>query len=177
MASDRGNFNSLIPSISSQSIIVGNGATLLITHIRSYVLASNYIRLHLRNILIIPQIIKNLIFIRQFTTDNSWLDPYGFSVKDILTGTVIRLCNSSKPFYRVCHSSHEAHVITWSPDICHQSLGHPGPYTMSRLHQLHHIPSNKPGASLCHACQLGKYIRSPFCPSWSYAPPPFERIY
>jgi hypothetical protein len=71
MESDRGNFSSLVPSISSQSITVGNGATLPITHIGSYVLTSNYIPIHLRNILIIPQIIKNLIFILQFTTDNS----------------------------------------------------------------------------------------------------------
>ena len=94
MASDHGNFDSLTPSTSHQSVTVGNGATIPITHIGSFSLTSTSIPLHLHNILIVPQIIKNLISVHQFTTDNSCsveFDPYGFSVKDLLTGTVIIL--------------------------------------------------------------------------------------
>jgi hypothetical protein len=42
--------------------------------------------LHLCNILVTPRIIKNLISIRQFTTDNNCsvdFDPFGFSVRDL----------------------------------------------------------------------------------------------
>ena len=179
MASDHGNFDSLIPS-ASQSVTVGNGATLPITHIGSYSLTSTSIPLYLRKILIVPQIIKNLVSVRQFTTDNSCsveFDPYGFSVKDLLTGIVILRCNSSGPLYPVCQASHEAHVTTSPSDIWHRRLGHPGSHTMSRLHQLQHIPYNKADSTLCHACQLGCHVRLPFSASTSRTTRPFELVH
>jgi hypothetical protein len=39
--------------------------------------------LHLRDVLVTPRIIKNLVSVRQFTTDNNCsvdFDPFGFSV-------------------------------------------------------------------------------------------------
>jgi hypothetical protein len=46
--------------------------------------------LHLNNVLVSPQLIKNLISVRQFTIDNNCsveVDPSGCSTKDPLTGT------------------------------------------------------------------------------------------
>ena len=48
--------------------------------------------LHLRNILIAPQIVKNLISVRALTRDNSVsvkFDPWGFSIKDLRTRMAI----------------------------------------------------------------------------------------
>jgi histone deacetylase 1/2 len=100
-------------------------------------------------------------------------------VKDLLTGTVILRCNSSGPLYPICQPSHEAQVATSSTsfDVWHRRLGHPGSHIMTRLHQLHHIPSNKASSSLCNACQLGKHIRSPFFPSQTFTSRPFECIH
>jgi hypothetical protein len=44
--------------------------------------------LHLRDVLVTPRIIKNLVSVRQFTTDNNCsvdFDPFGFSVRDLLS--------------------------------------------------------------------------------------------
>jgi hypothetical protein len=69
MASDHGILSSLCPS-SSHKIIVGNGASLHVTHISSYTLSFHPKHIYLQNILVIPHIIKNLISICQFTIDN-----------------------------------------------------------------------------------------------------------
>jgi hypothetical protein len=60
MASDHGILSSLRPS-SSHKIIVGNGASLPVTHIGSYTLPFHPKNIYLRNILVVPHIIKNLI--------------------------------------------------------------------------------------------------------------------
>jgi hypothetical protein len=42
--------------------------------------------LHLRDVIITPRIIKNLVSVRHFTTDNNCsinFDPFGFSVRDL----------------------------------------------------------------------------------------------
>lgn len=47
-----------------------------------------YRSLSLKNVLITPNIIKNIIFLRRFTTNNQCsieFDPFGFFVKDLRT--------------------------------------------------------------------------------------------
>jgi hypothetical protein len=99
MASDLGNFHSLFPS-SSQFVTVGNGATLPVTHVGSQTLNTLTKPLYLHNILLVPQIIKNLISVRQFCIDNHCtieFDRFGFSVKALPSGIVILRCNSPGP--------------------------------------------------------------------------------
>ena len=120
-----------------------------------------------------------LPILRQFTIDNYCtiqFDPYGFSVKDLLTGTVIIRCNSSGPLYPLCQAlQHAALNVTHHPDLWHRRLGHPENHTMKRL--LKNTSVNKTGPSLCHACQLGKHIRLPFYPSHSSTSRPFEHLH
>jgi hypothetical protein len=78
MASDYGNFDSVTPSPPSQFITVGNCSTIPITHIGSYALTSTSIPLHLRNILIVPQLSKiqslfaNLLLITPILSNFLW---------------------------------------------------------------------------------------------------------
>jgi hypothetical protein len=58
--------------------------------------------LHLRNVLVTPRIIKNLISIHQFTTDNNCsvdFDPFGFSVRDLFSRHELLRCNSTRELY------------------------------------------------------------------------------
>ena len=101
MASDAGILStSTIPSSHSpSSIIVGNGNLLPVVSTGSTVLPHN---LHLNKVLVSPNLIKNLISVRQFTIDNNCtveFDPFGCSVKDLPTRNEIVRCNSSGPFY------------------------------------------------------------------------------
>ena len=53
--------------LTSPSIVVGNGSLLPVTAIGSTDLSS----FRLNNVLVSPQLIKNLISVRQFTTNNN----------------------------------------------------------------------------------------------------------
>lgn len=56
---------SIIPSI-----VVGNGATIPVTNTGHSILPSLHRPLYLQNVLVTPNITKNLIFVRKFTRDN-----------------------------------------------------------------------------------------------------------
>jgi hypothetical protein len=92
MTADAGKLSTISSPRSStpSSIIVGNGALLPITAIGSHTFSFPRRNLVLNNVLVSPHIIKNLISIRRFTTNNNCsieFDLFGLSVKDLQTGT------------------------------------------------------------------------------------------
>jgi len=104
MTADAGKISTIsLPNSSTpSSIIVGNGALLPVTAIGSHTFSFLHRNLVLNNVLVSPHIIKNLIFIRRFTTDTNCsieFDPFGLSVKDLQTRNVIAKCNSSGDLY------------------------------------------------------------------------------
>jgi hypothetical protein len=112
------------------AIVVGNGATLPVIGTGYSTLPGPF---HLNNVLVAPDIIKNLLSVRQFTTDNLVsieFDPFGVSVKDLHTRNVLLRSNSSGPLYTLQLPSSSfgpcALVATPSPAIWHRRLGHPG---------------------------------------------------
>ena len=92
MFSNSGNLHSVRPAASSSQIVVGNGALLPITHTGAGTIIGSNSKLQLRNVLLSPSLIKNLLSVRQLTRDNPVsveFDKFGFSIKDIRTGEVI----------------------------------------------------------------------------------------
>ncbi|XP_020159802.1 uncharacterized protein [Aegilops tauschii subsp. strangulata] len=92
--------SSLQPSL-FPSITVGNGSSIPITCTGSTSLSPN---LSLRDVLVAPALIKNLISVRKFTIDNLVsveFDPLGVSVKDHRSKEVIARFNSSDDMYTV----------------------------------------------------------------------------
>jgi hypothetical protein len=75
------------PSSSSPtSIVVGNGSLLSVTSTGHTLFTAQDHSLHLHHVLVSPDIIKNLIFVHQYTTDNQVsveFDPFGLSMKDL----------------------------------------------------------------------------------------------
>jgi hypothetical protein len=163
------------------SIVVCNRSLLPVTS-TGYTLFSTPSRpLHLRHILVSPHIIKNLIYVHQFTIDNQVsveFDLYSLSVKDLHTRDVIVRCNSSGQLYPLLPSSHpppHALLVSATPStLWHRRLGHLGFEVLSRL-----VPScNKLELeTLCHACQLGWHTRLPFSLSHSRASKNFDLIH
>jgi hypothetical protein len=91
MSSDDGNLTSLSPNPPHKHVIVGDGTSLSATHYGhvNFPAPTSCGRLSLRDVLVTPRIINNLIFVHQFTTGNHCsieLDPWDFSVKDLRTG-------------------------------------------------------------------------------------------
>ncbi|XP_021306364.1 proline-rich protein 36, partial [Sorghum bicolor] len=119
------------------SIVVGNGATLPVVGTGYSTLNGPF---HLNNVLIAPDIIKNLLSIRQFTIDNFVsveFDPLGVSVKDLRTRNLLLRCDSSGPLYTLqlptSPSGSCALVATPSSTTWHRRLGHPGKAALQTL--------------------------------------------
>jgi hypothetical protein len=184
MSADAGilSTSSLTTSSTPSSIIVGNGALLPVTAIGSRTFSFPHRDLVLKNVLVSPHIIKNLISIRRFTTDNNCsieFDPFGLSVKDLQTRKVIARCNSSGNLYPFFPPATSATALLAAPtSLWHRRLGHLGREALSKLVSSSVISCNKDDSHhLCHACQLGHHTRLPFSTSTSRATNNFDLIH
>ena len=172
-----------LSKINSPSIVVGNGSHLPVTASGSSFLTSR--PFHINNVLVAPSVIKNLLSVRKFTTDNSVsieFDPYGFLVKDLSSRTPIMRSSSSSGLYPFFGASTDLHSVLLSSDtgdLWHRRLGHPCPSTLSKLSSQFPFPCNKSPASsvVCEACQLGKHTRLPFHNSISFTVSPFDLVH
>jgi hypothetical protein len=124
-------------------------------------------------------LIKDLISVRQFTTDNSCsveFDPFGCSVKDLPTRHKIIRCNNSGPLYPLQLPA--SALLASTPMLWHQRLRHPDQAILSHLAQSSAIYCNKNTSNhLCHACQLGCHVRLPFHTSSSRVTRNFQLIH
>jgi hypothetical protein len=108
----------------------------------------------------------------------------GLSVKDLTTRNVIVRSNSTDPLYTmrlpgsVTPSSGTATALTAvAPATWHRRLSHFGPDALSSLSSSSFINCTSNKHDLCHACQLGKYIRLPFSSSSNRAAKAFDLIH
>jgi hypothetical protein len=188
-----GNISTPRPLNSSNhsSIIVSNGSSLPVTLVGDSVLPKPF---YLNNILLTPDMIQSILYVRHFTTDN-WcsmeFDIFGLSVNDLSTQNMIVRMNSTGPLYTLRlpgsttpsagamaalsatpHALVVVALTTW-----HRRLGHPGPDALSSLSMSSfiHCTSNK--HEFCHICQLGKHTRLPFHSSSHRAEHPFDLIH
>lgn len=79
--STQGNLSSYFNLRKNNSIIVGNGHSVPIHSFGNANLPSSHPPLTLSNVLHAPKLIKNLIYVHKFTTDNHIFvefDPFGF---------------------------------------------------------------------------------------------------
>jgi len=163
------------------SIVVGNGTTLPVVGTGYSTLPGPF---RLNNVLIAPDIIKNLLSVRKFTTDNFVsveFDPLDVSVKDLRTRNTLLRCNSSGPLYTLqlpSSPSDPCALVATPPTAWHRRLGHPGRAALQSLAQSSSIICSKSkDDSICHACQLGRHVRLPFTSSLSRAPKNFDLIH
>ncbi|GJZ81120.1 ribonuclease H-like domain-containing protein [Tanacetum coccineum] len=148
------------------SVAVGEGHSILVTNSGCSILPTPFRPLHLNNILITLNIVKNLIFVCQFVCDNYCtveFDPFGFSVKDFQNHRVLLRCDSTGPLYPVTKPSPIPQVYLTSQYTWYQHLGHPGSEVLRSVISNNSISCNKEKSPvLCHACQLGKHVRLSF---------------
>jgi hypothetical protein len=104
MAAYLGNLSSLSPTSTNSRIVIGNGASLPITHIGSAAFPSISKPLSLNNVLVSPHLLHNLVSIKTLSRDNSVtveFDALGFSIKDAHTRMVLHRCESPGDLYPV----------------------------------------------------------------------------
>ena len=112
------------------SITLGDGSSIPIHYVVHTNIFTPIKNLLFCDVLVAPTLIKNVIFVCKFTSDNHVsieFDPFGLFVKDLLTKAEIAQFNSSGDLYSVHgaptidqHSS----MLT-STDLWHHRLGHP----------------------------------------------------
>lgn len=155
-------------------VTVGNGASLpASTSGHSIIHSPSGHSFALNDVLYVPTLIRNLLFDRKFTRDNSCsieFDAFGFSVKDFRTKAVILRCNSSGDLYTISSRTVSTKVVAFlssvvDAEVWHRRLGHPGRDATTTLQRVSAIPPNKLSRHLCHACQIGKHVRLPFSSS------------
>jgi hypothetical protein len=86
MANNPGTLHNPSRYSSSSRVIVGNGETLPITHTGDLLLPTSSSLLRLCNVIVTPNLIKNLISVRTLTRQNPVtveFDAFGFSIKDL----------------------------------------------------------------------------------------------
>jgi hypothetical protein len=178
MSSSSGNLSYLQRLHSSPPITVGNGASLPVTHRATLTIATPTSPLHLKNVLVSPALIKNLISVCSLTRDNNVsveFDPFGFSIKDLCTRAEILRCNSIGELYPLAPSSPQALVAT--ADLWHQRLGHPRCRTLHKTLSNLDLQLTKSSPKACEACQLGKHVLLPFSHSNSVLYVPFQLVH
>ncbi|GJR64758.1 ribonuclease H-like domain-containing protein [Tanacetum coccineum] len=88
------------------SVSVSDGYSIPVTNPGHSILPTPHRPLHLNNVLITPNIVKNLIYVCQFVRDSNCtveFDAYGFSIKDFMTRHVLPRCDSTGDLYPCDH--------------------------------------------------------------------------
>ena len=184
MAYNQGSLFSLTPCLKSKSIMVHNGVVPLVNYIGHSFFPFQNSSLPLKNILVSNQMVKNLVYVCQFTTDNSVsveFDPFGFSVKDLKTGSLLHCIDITGDLYPVLpstsSSSSAVALAAISSHTWHRRLGHPGISIFDFLISRKFISCSSKTLSLCHTCQLGKHCHLPFSHSNTKTSRLFELIH
>ena len=172
MTYDKGNLQHSSIYNGYNHVIVGNGTRLKISHVGDTVLYSPHGKLNLHDVLVVPDIKKNLISVTKLTKDNSCFfefRSFDFKIKDQTTGKILAIRHRKDGLYALEEGGEiEALVAIKSGkapvDLWHQRLGHPN----SRL--LHVLDSKKfidlsswlKNKNICSSCQTAKSCRLPF---------------
>nr|GEU84508.1 ribonuclease H-like domain-containing protein [Tanacetum cinerariifolium] len=137
---------------------VGNGYYIPVTNSDHSIMPTPHRTLHLNYILITPNIVKNIIYVRQFVRDDNCtveFDAFSFSVKDFMTRRVLLCCDSTDDLYLVTRPSTIPHVFLTSQYTWHQRLRHPGSEVLHHLLSSNSFSCNKEKPPIiCHAFQL-----------------------
>lgn len=178
LTSETGNLTTVYNKRIYPSVLVGDGKSIPVTNTGHSTLSTLHRPLHLHNVLVTPNIIKNHISVRKFARDNKCIiafDEFGFSVKDYLTQHTLLRCDSSGDLYPVTKPSA---LLSLSQSTWHKRLGHPGDHVLRTLLSNKLITCNKiKSPVLCHACQLGKHVRLPFYSSTTIVESPFDIVH
>ncbi|KAG7584280.1 Reverse transcriptase RNA-dependent DNA polymerase [Arabidopsis suecica] len=178
------NLNVSQPYEGNDSVIVGNGDFLPITHIGSIALPGLTGTLPLKDVLVCPEIAKSLLSVSKLTDDYPCkieFDNESVCVKDKVTNQLLSRGSKSNGLYRLENPQFLAFYSSrqqiTSDVIWHKRLGHPHHQLMQHLSSISAISFNKATKSMCEACQLGKTCKLPFSRSEFQASRPLERIH
>jgi histone deacetylase 1/2 len=184
--------NNVAPYQASDSVQVGNGHHLKITHIGNTILGL----LKLNNVLLIPELAAHLLSIYQLCKQNNcsvWFDEFMCIIQDKVLGKILYKGLSKQGLYPIpfdlpllqassltkTDSSPSAFVGKLNKQsLWHRRFGHPS-YEVVRhmLNKCNIRSSCDVQSSVCEPCLLGKFHKQPFPISQSRSLKPFELVH
>ncbi|KAG8492721.1 hypothetical protein CXB51_010467 [Gossypium anomalum] len=210
VTNDLDNLKDTAPYTGNHKLYMGNGLPVPVAHVGSGHFTAASRVFHLKNVLHVPRICKNLLSIAQFAKDNQVyfeFHPVHCFVKDVKTGSILLVGHIHNGLYKfdlsassrvsttltspvTIHAttlsssvtSHATNLRAPTPstadfDLWHRRLGHPcNKIVISVLRKCNMDASNIKLSSICSACQLGKFHKLPFSPSFTVYSAPFELI-
>jgi hypothetical protein len=163
---------------------MASGAGMDISYIGHNTIYTPHHPIHLENILYVPRIKKNLVFIHHLTSNNSILvefHPRFFFIKDLRTRNILLRGWSVCGLYslpideikQVCHAARSS-INTW-----HNRLGHASSRVVKQVVSSNNISCSKEsiGQYVCDACQQAKSHQLPYSSSTNVSKFPLEPIY
>lgn len=167
-------------------VMVGNGEKLKITHIGDAQLPAKHNDILLHDVLLVPDIKKNLLSVSQLTSDLPCYFEFtsdGFVVKEQKTNQVMAKGNKKGGLYVLDGTEKQAlfsaRFRTTSEDVRHQQLGHPQAKVVSYLNNKNMIKVNAWNAKphICSSCELSKNHKMPFSLSQSCSMEPLVKVH
>ena len=185
MTNDPGKLSSIKPYKGNDMIYVGDGNSLPISHIGDAHVSTKEGNFKLNNVLVVPELKKNLLSVGKFTSDNSCIFEFtssGFVVKDRNQRTIAR-GHKKGQLYALDGIFHEAFSAIRkggsTSSVWHQRLGHPSSRLLALLNERHVINItlwiSKP--KICVSCQMGKSCKLPFSNSNKVSKFPLDKIH
>ena len=174
------------PNYGHGQVHTANGVGMPISHIgQASLLTSHPSRqLHLRNVLRVPSVTRNLLSVPKLTLDNHVLcefHPFNLFVKDRATRDVLLSGRLSQGLYRLEDPSAPCVFsgVRVSPSQWHSRFGHPATPIVRHIIYRHELPlvSSNQEMSVCDACQQGKSHQLPFVSSTREVKNPLEIVF
>ena len=168
----------------SDSVMVGNGEFLPITHTGSTSLSTASGNIPLNNVLVCPDMAKSILSVSQATSDYPCafvFDSDDVRVFDKSTKQLLLQGSRSKGLYKLSDAPsqvfYSSRQVTASDDVWHQRLGHPNLQVLQQLSSTKSIYINKHIKTFCETCQLAKSSRLLFAASTFVTTRPLERLH
>ncbi|KAK9912822.1 hypothetical protein M0R45_036662 [Rubus argutus] len=195
MTSDAQVLSNITSMPTSDSVQVGNGAQLPVTHFGNTKLGS----LILKNVLLIPELAAHLLSIYQLCKQNNcsvWFDEFMCIIQDKVLGKILFKGLSKHGLYPIPFDlpllqastsgfSQSTSVLNKAflgksvkHSLWHQRFGHPSNEIVTVMLNktgISSLPSSN--SSICEPCLLGKFHKLPFPKSVSRCQKPFELVH
>ncbi|KAL6140455.1 hypothetical protein ACLB2K_058754 [Fragaria x ananassa] len=199
MTSSPQTLNNITPYSASDSVQIGNGSQLSITHTGNSMLGL----LKLNNVLLIPDLAAHLLSIHQLCKQNNymvWFDEFMIVIQDKVLGKVLYQGLSKQGLYPIpfdlpsINKSAERSLEVKTPssstksscfvgklvkhNLWHQRFGHPSNEVVKAMLNKCNIRSLMDSdQSVCEPCLFGKFSKLPFSKSQNRCKVPFELVH
>ena len=188
LTSDLHNMSIQHPYTGDDSVLIGDGSRLSITHTGSISMPSNTRNLLLNNVLCVPNIKKNLISVYRLCNANKVsveFFPASFQVKDLSSGVPLIQGKTKDELYEwpTQPSTFHAFFASSNPTITlsdwHFRLGHPAASILKSVVSNFSLPCTKSVTqnTLCSDCAINKSHKLPFFQNTITSSRPLEYVY